>query len=267
MKRIAKWLAKRAGFEIRRLPVASIEKEESANQVECRSAIKAVRANTMVPDSGLESLYDQACFCESTGIDGAFVECGVWKGGAVGMMALANLRHGKTRRDLHLFDIFDAICEPDANVDGERALREVREFAPQGGTGGKLRPLDGFYDSMGGPGNVNEVERLLSHRIGYPMGFLHMHVGWFQDTLPLIAPQIGKIALLRLDGDWYASTKVCLDHLASKVVPGGFVVVDDYGAYAGCRKATDEYLDRLPTRPYLHRVNEEIHYWIAPRND
>lgn len=264
MKTFVKWLLRRAGFEIRRVPASKALREESPDEAEYRAAIDVVRQNTMVADAGLKSLYDQVCFCDSAAINGAFVECGVWKGGSVGIMAFANLRGSGGRRALHLFDSFEEICEPDSQVDGARAMREVRQFAPNGSTAGRLRPLTGFYDAMGGPGSVEEVRALLEGKIGYPSSALHVHVGWFQDTVPAAAPHIGPIAILRLDGDWYASTKICLDHLASKVVPGGFIVIDDYGTYEGCRKATDEYLNGFARRPYLHRVNDDIRYWMVP---
>ena len=73
---------------------------------------------------------------------------------------------------------------------------------------------------------------------------------------------MGPIAILRLDGDWYESTKVCLEHLFDLVVDGGFVIVDDYGAYEGCRTAVDEYLAGRARRPYLSRVNGDIRYLV-----
>ena len=66
--------------------------------------------------------------------------------------------------------------------------------------------------------------------------------GWFQDTLILNQIRIGPIALLRIDGDWYESTKVCLECLFDNVANGGYVIIDDYGFFPGCRKAVDEFL-------------------------
>jgi hypothetical protein len=202
-------------------------------------------------------------YCENFGIPGAFVECGVWKGGAMGMMALANLRRGKSRRHLHLFDAFQEICEPDAAVDGERALREVLEFTGRSGHDkGELRPLTGIYDSFGGPGSLDENKSFMNTIIGYPEEFSHYHVGWFQDTLPADHDKIGPIAILRLDGDWYASTKVCLDYLFDKVVKGGVVIIDDYGSYEGCRKAVDEFLEARQQPYYLHTIDSTGRYLI-----
>jgi hypothetical protein len=178
-------------------------------------------------------------------------------------MALANMKYGSRRRHIHLFDSFEDICEPDAAVDGARAVREVKKWS-KGDATGKLQPLHGFYDAFGGPGSLEGNRALLERTIGYDRNYLHYHKGWFQDTLPADAPGIGEIALLRLDGDWYASTKVCLEHLYDKVVKGGFVVVDDYGAYEGCRKAVDEFMQSRSIKAYLHHVDMECKYWIKP---
>jgi hypothetical protein len=70
----------------------------------------------------------------------------------------------------------------------------------------------------------------------------HLIKGWFNDTLSAHKERIGKIALLHLDGDWYESVKVCLDELYDSVIQGGFIVIDDYGHWQGCRKATDEFI-------------------------
>ena len=263
MKNAIRRLVNALGYDVRRVqpvPAPSTIPEDVA----AREAIARIRQNTMVVREGLVSLYEQAVYCESAGIAGDFVECGVWKGGSVGLMALANLQHGNSRRTLRLFDSFEGICEPDAAVDGERALREVKEYASGGGSDGRLVPLDGFYDSMGGVGTQADCKKLLEGDLAYPAEHIRYHAGWFQDLMPEVAPQIGQIAILRIDGDWYSSTKTCLDHLLGKVVRGGFVIIDDYGTYDGCRKAVNESLGGYPVRPFLHRVSDEIRYWIAP---
>jgi hypothetical protein len=215
-------------------------------------AIDEVRAHTMVGERGLASLWQQIAYVDRVQLPGSLVECGVWQGGASAMMALANLAHGPTR-DLHLFDSFIGIPEPDAAIDGERAVREVDGQA----TGALQVALD--YANRGGPGSPDEVVGLLT-RLGFPADRIVVHQGWFQHTIPPAATSIGPIAVLRLDGDWYASTKVCLDHLYDLVVPGGFVIIDDYGAYDGCRRATNEFLARLPRPPFVHHVDVNVRY-------
>ena len=93
---------------------------------------------------------------------------------------------------------------------------------------------------------------MLEDVIGYDRDYLHYHPGFFQKTVPLASDTIGDIAILRLDGDWHASTKVCLEGLYRKVVPGGFIIIDDYGEYAGCRKAVSEFMEEAGIKAYLN---------------
>lgn len=230
---------------------------------EATACISIVRHNTMLSKRRLVTLYQQVAYCERYELPGAFVECGVWKGGAAGMMALANLQTGKARRHLHLFDAFQEICEPDAAVDGEKALREVRQFTGRiGHDNGALQPLTGFYDLLGGPGTLDENRQLLEKTIGYPAEFLHYHVGWFQETLPAVHETIGQIAILRLDGDWYASTKICLEYLFDRVVQGGVVIIDDYGTYEGCRRAVDEFMKAKDVHAYLGSIDSDCRFFV-----
>ncbi|MEO8399929.1 MAG: TylF/MycF/NovP-related O-methyltransferase [Ignavibacteriaceae bacterium] len=211
---------------------------------EANEAIQIVRKQTMLPYVNLVTLYEQVLFLEKYNISGDFVECGVWKGGAVGLMALANLKFGNKRRKLHLFDAFEEICAPNEKVDGERAINEVKQALGKDAlTNGELKPLKGIYDRFGGPGDINECKNLIENIIEYPKDKVHYYKGWFQETIPLNVSEIEKIAILRLDGDWYESTKVCLEHLYDKVVPGGFIIIDDYGLYSGCKKAVDEFFN------------------------
>ena len=219
-----------------------------------------VEANTMTPVERQWSLYRQAVACEQNNIPGAFMECGTWKGGLVGLMALANLRHGLTRRHLHLFDSFEGIPEPDPAVDGARALAEVESVGCR--PTGQLKSVSGFYEKFSsGIGTLDDNRNLLEKKIGYPQEFLHYHPGWFQETVPVDAKTIGPIAILRLDGDWYASTKVCLEHLYPRVVPGGTVILDDYGSYDGCRKAVDEYRISNNIRSKLEQIDSSCFVW------
>jgi hypothetical protein len=68
--------------------------------------------------------------------------------------------------------------------------------------------------------------------------------GWFDETVPKFAAEQSTIALLRLDGDWYESTMVCLTHLFPLVPDGGLVIFDDYGYWEGCTRAVHDYLSR-----------------------
>lgn len=256
MGRTLRRIGKLFGYEVERigraLPYHGYDLEPEA-----REAIAKIADHTMVSFEKLVPLYQQAAYCEQVGLPGAFVECGVWKAGCVGIMAQANLKYGKERRELHLFDSFEGIPEPDAAVDGSAAVAFAKQAG--GGTGGALKPL---ADQYGGVGTLDVCQKLINGTLGYPKEHTHYHVGWFQDTVPVA--DTGPIAILRLDGDWYASTKVCLEHLYDRVVPGGFVILDDYKAYEGCELAVREFTEARGIRPYLHHLDRWGRYWIKP---
>ena len=217
----------------------------------------------MLPLSRLEALYEAVKYCETNHILGDYVECGVWKGGAMGLVALTNLQMNSTRRGLHLFDSFEEICKPDPILDGKKANKEASKFLKiNGRVIDKDQPLTGIYDFMGGPGTLEENIKLLEHKIGYPENFIHYHKGWFNETLPADKDQIKSIAILRLDGDWYESTKVCLNNLFDKVVSGGVVIIDDYGTYDGCKLAVDEFIGERGLNVFLASVDRDCKYFI-----
>lgn len=231
---------------------------------EAVEAIQTVRNNTMLTYNRLVTLYQQVKYCEEMKIEGDLVECGVWKGGGIGVMALANLKYGSHRRNLHLFDAFDDICQPNEEHDEKKLVDEVKTILNiKGKFGEDLKPLSGIYDQFGGAGTLEENKKLLEDRIGYPKEFIKYYKGWFQDTVPQINnEQIKQIAILRLDGDWYESTKVCLDYLYSKVVQGGVVIIDDYHYSLGCKKAVDEYTTKNGIKNFKSYVDGSCVYWI-----
>jgi hypothetical protein len=215
--------------------------------------LRVVRRNTMIPEPRLVNIKECIDFVLSQKIEGAYVECGVWKGGSVAFAASCYNSWGVST-PLHLFDVFDDICEPDASVDGDRAIQEAGGIK---NAQGRLRSVKGMYDSKGGPGSESEVIKLItSPPISYKREFVNIHKGWFQETLPISLDEVKKIAILRLDGDWYSSTKVCLEYLYPLVEKDGIIIVDDYGCYEGCRRAVDEYLISVNFKPFLFKVDD-----------
>ena len=216
--------------------------------LESLEAIKLVKGHTMSTPIDIATLYELVIHINKYKIEGDFVECGVWKGGSVGVMALANKKHANgMSRNFHMFDLFDDIVAPDPLLDGHRAINEVNNYLKKSGQDissyvGGQKPIAGIYDGHGGHGSVDIVKKLLVNKIGVPDSELNFHVGLFENTVPY--NEIEKIALLRLDGDWYASIKICLDHLYDKVVKGGVVIIDDYYTYDGCKKAVDEFMEK-----------------------
>ena len=153
-------------------------------------------------------------------LPGDIVECGVWNGGSAAMMGVADsddATSGKVRR-LWLFDSFCGLPPP-SNKDGKQA----RETYFQGWCQGETK----------------KVERIF-RRFQLSLQHVNISPGWFDDTLQTVDLQ--TIALLHIDADWYASVKIVLETLYDKVVEGGFVVLDDYWRWPGCREAVTDYL-------------------------
>jgi len=249
---------KKLGFRI----VKILNQYDYQNDAE--KCIEIVKAYTMMTWEALVTLYQQVRWCEQNSIKGDFVECGVWKGGSLGLMALCNLNSAQARRNLHGFDNFDDGCEPDPAVDGKDILNQTSRLSGEMKEkfSGALKPVKGIYDSLGGAGSLSEVKNLLEKKIAYPNEYIHLHQGWFEHTVPGFSQQKKPIAILHLDCGLYRSTKVCLEQLYESVIENGFIIVDDYGTYEGCRKAVDEFLSKLRKPVYLHHVNQSTRYWI-----
>ena len=174
----------------------------------------------------LQFTYDCTKKLLTDKIPGVFVECGVASGSQIGAMqnAMENL---KQDRNIYAFDSFEGI--PFA---GEHD-------ADQPGIGAKDLSKAGLLESSGV--SSHSIDNVLQNfsRWKLKTDNLIFVKGWFENTVP--GYKIDKIALLRLDGDLYSSTKVCLEHLLSKVSKGGLVIIDDY-QLAGCRKAVHEHI-------------------------
>jgi O-methyltransferase len=216
-----------------------------------KAMAQKVAAYTMVSYEGVATLIDQVRYCEEQNIPGAFVEIGTCKGGCLGAMAHANLIFGRSRRQLHGFDSFEGIPKPRSDKDDMPwAINEMKLRLED--CDGSLQPANTLIAAQ------SDVETLFDE-IGYPRDHLHLHVGWFQDTVPPAASAIGPIAILRLDGDLYDSYVTPLEQLWDLVVPGGFVVIDDW-VLKGCREAVTDFFEKRAIRPYLSHVDQSVRY-------
>jgi O-methyltransferase len=217
-------------------------------------AIYRVFPYTMLPFARLRNAYECMRAVERERIPGAVVECGVWAGGCIGLMAGMSKAAGDRERVFHLFDSFEGVPQPSVHdVDVlERFAEEYPELEPDRGDGrSELVPI-GICSAP-----LERVKELFFEVLGIEPAQVVVHKGWFQETVPAEAAGIGPIALLRLDGDWHESTRVCLEHLYDRVVPGGFVIIDDYGCFSGCTKATDDFFAARGSRPELVDVDGE----------
>ena len=193
-------------------------------------AVKRVQSYTMVGFERLMNAYDIVRRAEGKGLAGAIVECGVFKGGSAAVMTLA----ASPQRRIWLFDSYAGLPEPTAE-DGQKSV-EYSGHRVREDDRGALEPIGECV------GPLDVVKELFFEKLAVDPSRVMIRQGWFQDTLPHSRYEIGTIAVLRLDGDWYDSTKVCLENLYDLVVPGGFVIIDDYGYWEGCRRAVDEFL-------------------------
>jgi O-methyltransferase len=208
---------------------------------------------TMTSIERLYSLYKSVEHIATAGIPGDLAECGVWRGGSCMLMADTLLSLGKSDRRILLFDTFDGHPQPDPERDvdlwGNRAHDEWRQ-----------RTTDGDVKGWG-LASIDDVRRNLA-RTGYPGDKLRYIKGMVEQTAPAHVPE--RLSLLRLDTDWYNSTRAALVHLYPRLSPGGVLIVDDYGHYKGQREAVDEYIRETGERLLLHRIDYSCRVAVKP---
>jgi O-methyltransferase len=191
--------------------------------------IEVVRPFTMTSRERLAAVCDAVRYVDRYAIPGAIVECGVWAGGSAMAAARTLIEVGDTGRDLYLFDTFEGMSEPsDADRDALGA-----KAADQ------LASADRKTGAVWCYASLEDVQQNMS-LTGYPAARLKFVKGMVEDTIPAQAPK--QIALLRLDTDWYESTRHELLHLIGRVAPNGVLLIDDYGHWQGARQAVDEWL-------------------------
>lgn len=192
------------------------------------------RPYTMASNERVIATADAVAYVVQRGIEGALVECGVWRGGSVLAMVLTLQRLGVDDRDVYLCDTFSGMTAPteeDTSAFDPPALGTFEEAEAEG-----RRAWDGLFGE-----EVYGLEgvRSLLLATGYPAERLHFVVGKVEDTIPAQAPE--RIAVLRLDTDWYESTRHEMEHLYTRVSRGGVLIVDDYGHWEGARRAVEEH--------------------------
>lgn len=246
-ERVAEAVKVRAKLALHRLGVP-IELQPKLYDARDLAIIENVQPYTMTSPERIVALCDAVRYLSRNRIEGAIVECGVWRGGSMMAAAAALLEQGDVERDLYLYDTFDGMTEP---------TPDDVDFRGRTGAG-----LLSYYEEKVARAPLDEVKMNMS-RTGYPVERCSFVVGSVEETLSHTRP--AKIALLRLDTDFYESTKQEMVHLFPLLVPGGVLVLDDYGAWKGARRAVDDYLDALPYRPLLHRIDFTGRICVVPQ--
>jgi O-methyltransferase len=176
---------------------------------------------THVTNASLIRLHEIVGTVNELDLPGDILECGVWNGGSAALMAFTDFKRPSLHhtRTIWLYDSFEGLPPP-TEKDG-------------------VRGQNTFFQGLD-KGRVDMVHAAF-RRLGVARDRYKIVEGWFDKTL--ISTPVDKIAVLHIDADWYESVKLALEQLYDKVVPGGFVILDDYGYWEGCTKATCEFLE------------------------
>lgn len=186
-------------------------------------------AHTMIGRKRLNNTRVLAERAIQNGIPGDFIETGVWRGGACVMMRAVCEAHGDATRKVICADSFEGLPPPNAD-----------DYPAD--SGDKHHNVKLLSVSLDDVKNTFAAYGLLDRQVEFLKG-------WFKDTLPRLDR---AFAVVRLDGDMYESTIQALDALYPRLSPGGYLIVDDYGAVPACRQAVQEYREQ-------HNITEEIH--------
>jgi hypothetical protein len=239
-KDAAKWALRQFGYRLTPY-VGAVPADLTDEQV---ALWKLVQPYTMTTPDTVTVLADAVRYVLRENVRGAVVECGVWRGGSMMAAAKTLLDAGRDDIDIYLYDTFDGMTNP-TDHDIHRSGRAASEM---------LRTdLERDSSRLWARAQLEDVRHAMSI-VRYPEQRLHYVQGPVEETIPAQAPD--QIALLRLDTDWYASTRHELEHLYPRLLPGGVLIVDDYGWWLGARTATDEYFAAHPPFPLLVRIDD-----------
>lgn len=242
VERFVKQAVRSLGYEVVRAAPQAVQELPADATPEDRAILAAIAPFTMTSVERQLALIQSVRHVVRSGVRGCIVECGVWRGGSSMAAALALMQEGDVSRELFLFDTFEGMTEPtaaDRSFDGANASALLRDAD-------RAEDIWCCADLADVRANVTST--------GYPDDRLHFVKGPVEQTIPPSAA-LPPIALLRLDTDWYESTKHELEHLFPLLQPGGIMIVDDYGHWQGARKAVDECLARQPRPYFLHRID------------
>ena len=195
----------------------------------------------------IQNTYDLTHRAITGGVLGDLVECGVAAGSQIGVMGLV-CRKFNCKKKIYAFDSYEGIPLAGPKDTDQPGIGAVDPNRPLPSDLRELLKSSGITVH-----SLDSVKYNIGVRWGLDTSQFVFVKGWFQDTVPVNT--IDKIAVLRLDGDLYESTKVCLDHLHNKVQKGGYVIIDDY-ALDGAREAVLEFFK-----------SNDLHYEIKPVNE
>jgi hypothetical protein len=212
--------------------------------------INKVKEFTMTSPERIITLIKAVTYIEKYKIPGDIVECGVWKGGSI-MAVIESLKKLNSEyRQVFLYDTFEGMSQPttlDQDFKGNTASELLNtRIKSEEDMILAYSPLESVKSRVGS--------------LEYPPDKIKFIKGKVEETIPKIMPE--KISLLRLDTDWYESTKHELKHLYPLVSKNGVIIIDDYGHWQGCKKAVDEFISESSTPIFLNRIDYTGRIWI-----
>lgn len=213
--------------------------------------IQRCKPYTMTSVERLLVLDEAADYITRQGVVGDIVECGVWRGGSSMMMALSLKQRGDQSRELYLYDTYEGMSTPtgeDVSMHGAAADKKYDSTLKDGHS-------DWCFASL------EDVQRTMK-LTEYDAAKVHFVKGKVEDTIPGTIPE--KIAVLRLDTDWYESTKHEMEQLYPRLVSGGVLIIDDYGHWQGAKKAIEEYFAAHGGKPFMNRIDYTGRVLIKP---
>jgi len=230
------------GYELRRLGSSrapGVNLRDVSEQE--RHTVDVVLPYTNTSVERIVALMNAVTYVTKNRIPGDICECGVWRGGSMMAVALTLLVHGDQSRRLFLYDTYEGMSEPTDH-----------DTTPWGDSAAAML---GRYPRGTGPWCYASIDDVRANLVstGYPKEKIIMVAGKVEETIPQHLP--GELSLLRLDTDWYESTKHELTHLYPLLARNGILIIDDYGHWEGARKAVDEYFQTQAGAHFLHRID------------
>jgi hypothetical protein len=240
----------RLGYDVVRRPAADAPVAYQPDfDADLIALCERVKPYTLTSPERIAALREAVRYVVRAGIPGDVVECGVWRGGSMMVVALTLVELGVTDRDLHLFDTFTHMPFP-----GEE---DVDLFGVPAADAYEAASAAEAFRYL----TLDEVRAALV-ATGYPEERMHFVPGLVEDTIPDAAPE--RIALCRLDTDWYRSTVHEMEHLFPRISAGGVLLVDDYGHFMGAKQAVDEHFAAHGPEVLLHRIDFTGRLVIVP---
>ncbi len=249
-RQLGRWAREKLGLKRRKRSPA---KGSLAPTVEDRIA-REVAPYTMLRTQALQATIKHAVAVIDADVEGDLIECGTWKGGGSFSMLLAQrYKYGRIVKPVWMFDSFQGLPPADER-DGPHALQYQKDTASPSYFDNCTAPLEGVREAI--------------KKFGFKDDEAIVVPGWFNDSVPKHVAAIAqlKIALLRVDCDWYDPVTYVLDSFAPSVSDEGVIILDDYYAWDGCARAAHDFLSRNGLSWRIRSVDRFAGAWMVKRD-